>query len=268
MYWEDTYTFDDSIEMEYKYAGNYGAKGEKRQPKSKVTPEQIKRQNHTNKINKIRRLIKANFRMYDHFVTLKYRKGTRKSMAAVKDDLDKFLRRMRYAYKKLGTVFKFILRIEIGSQGGIHIHLIINRIPYQDTDSLISRIWEKITGGIASFENLRLLGDYQKLAEYFAKEPKEDTEGFKQLSLLDDHEKRELISVSTSRNLIRPQPVRKKYSHWTIRRVIKNGIIAKKGYIVDKDSIRQGVNPITGMSYLKYTLLKIIQFESELENGG
>lgn len=35
MYWRDKWDFTESIEYEYKFAGNYGAKGEKRQKKRK-----------------------------------------------------------------------------------------------------------------------------------------------------------------------------------------------------------------------------------------
>ena len=37
----DTYDLGDAIEHEHKFAGEYGAKGEKRAPKKKATPEQM-----------------------------------------------------------------------------------------------------------------------------------------------------------------------------------------------------------------------------------
>lgn len=60
-YWLDTFHFFNSIEYEFKFAGKYGAKGEKRMPKKKATPEQIKLQNQLNREIRVRRLIKANF---------------------------------------------------------------------------------------------------------------------------------------------------------------------------------------------------------------
>ena len=81
------YTFYDSVEYEYKFAGNYGAKGEKRAKRRKATPEQMKRQNQWIKETKVRRLIKANFRPGDLWETLKYPKGTRKPFADVVDDM-------------------------------------------------------------------------------------------------------------------------------------------------------------------------------------
>ena len=35
MYWKDTYEFLNSNDIEYKWEGKYGAKGEKRQKKKK-----------------------------------------------------------------------------------------------------------------------------------------------------------------------------------------------------------------------------------------
>ena len=56
----DIFRFGSSIEYEYKYKGNYGAKGEKRQPKKKATPEEIAKHNQYNKVKTVRRLIKSN----------------------------------------------------------------------------------------------------------------------------------------------------------------------------------------------------------------
>ena len=60
-YWHDIYSFSRSIEHEFKFAGRYGAKGEKRAKKEKATPEQIAKQNLRNKETRMRRLMKANF---------------------------------------------------------------------------------------------------------------------------------------------------------------------------------------------------------------
>ena len=54
-YWKDTWTFPNSNEYEYKFAGRYGAKGEKRQQREKATPEQIQKQNQSNREKKVRR---------------------------------------------------------------------------------------------------------------------------------------------------------------------------------------------------------------------
>ena len=50
---KDVYRFSNSNEYEYKYAGNYGAKGEKRYPKRKASEEQIRKQNQINRVKKV-----------------------------------------------------------------------------------------------------------------------------------------------------------------------------------------------------------------------
>ena len=60
MYWKDTYEFLNSNDIEYKWEGKYGAKGEKRQKKKKVTQEQIKKQNQWKKEREVWRKIRWN----------------------------------------------------------------------------------------------------------------------------------------------------------------------------------------------------------------
>lgn len=255
MYWKDKWSFTGSNEYEYKFAGKYGAKGEKQQKKKKATPEQVKKQNQINREKKMRRLIKGNFREADIWVCLKYPKGTRKPVGEVKKDLAKFLRGMRKAYKKSGVAFKFIYRMEIGKRGGIHIHILINRIP--GADRLIQQCWQQ---GRVNYENLCESGGYQALAEYIVKQP--DDEVMEQLSLFDKKERKELIRYSSSRNLVRPEPERKEYRRRTMRKILDavrsgDGPAPSPGYYIDRDTIHVGVNQFTGYTYLQYTEYKI-----------
>lgn len=210
----------------------------------------MKRQNQRNKCNRIRRLIKANFHPGDLWVTLKYPKGARPTLAEVKRDKTKFLGGMRNAYRKAGQPFKWICRLEIGKRGSIHMHLVINRI--RDSDTYIRRCWKP--GGV-SFTPLYEEGEYEQLAEYIAKElPPEILErtgggGAKAYSC-----------YSTSKNLVRPVPVRKKYRRRTVRRLVTEGPAPTPGYYIIRESITCGINPYTGMSYCRYT-------ERKLEEG-
>lgn len=250
-YEQKVYRFGESNEIEYSFLGKYGAKGEKRAPRKKATPEQIARQNQWNREKNVRRLIKANFRPWDLWCTLKYQEGTRKPVEEAKKDLSKALGKLRRAYKKAGFPFRFIYRMEMGERGGIHIHILANRL-YNcnvDTDVLIQRAW---SAGRVSFESIYEKGGYAALAVYIVKQPKtEEMEG--QLSLFPEEEKKKLLAFSTSRNLKRPQPERKKYSHWTMRRILNEELKPTLGYYIDRDSIIRGVNPFTGRSYLHYT---------------
>lgn len=253
--WKDTWRFHNSIEHEIKHAGNYGARGEKRAKRKKATPEQIREQNQKNRAKKVRRLIKANFLPGDIWATLKYHEGIRKPLSEVRDDMEKFLRQMRREYKKRGEALRFVYRMEIGKHGGIHIHFLVNRSGGKpDTDTLLQSIW---THGRVYYTSIYEEGGYQKLANYITKQPDEEVEG--QLSLFDDQERGDLIRYSSSRNLIRPKPERKVYRRRTVRKLIEQGPKPTKGFYIDPNSIRQGVNPYTGMSYYHYTEYRLEQ---------
>ena len=72
MYKRDIWTFKDSLEVEEKHTGRYGAPGQRREKKKKATPEQIKKQNQWMKVRKVRRLIKWNFTEGDYWLTFTY----------------------------------------------------------------------------------------------------------------------------------------------------------------------------------------------------
>lgn len=251
MYIQDKWVIKDSIEYEIKYSGKYGAKGERRAKRKKATPEVIKRQNQINREKKMRRLIKANFGEGDLWITIKYPKGTRKAVAEVKKDLRRFCESMRRKYKSHDTDLKFIYRLEIGKQGGIHTHMIVNRIRGTDTESIVQKSWKH---GRINYEPLDD-GDYSELAAYIVKEPDEETEN--QLSFLDVNERKEFVKYSSSRNLVRPAPERKEFSRRTVKKIVLEGPQPTEGYYIVKNSINMGINPYTGMSYIHYTERKV-----------
>ncbi|MDE7430604.1 MAG: hypothetical protein K2N34_01585 [Lachnospiraceae bacterium] len=256
-FWKDTYDCGDAIEYEFKYIGNYGAKGEKRAPRKKATPEQMAKQNLSNKIKRVRREIMLNFHPWDLWMTLKYPRGTRKTSKEVLKDVQDWTDKLRDRYKKAGEKLKWMRRIEIGRYGGIHVHILINRPrSIKDIDLVCKELWGR--AGI-NFQSLKEEGGYEQLAAYFCKKSKGDSEIEGQLSFLPEEDRKRCLSYSTSKNLIRPEDVltRKKYSHWTMRKIIMEGPKPREGYYIDKNSIRTGVNPFTGMSYFYYTEVRI-----------
>lgn len=254
-YRRDKYWFKNSIEYEFKYEGNYGAKGEKRATRKKPTPEQMAKQNQTNRENKLRREIKANFEESDPWTCLKYAKGTRLSVETVRKDLENFITRLRRAYKKTDTPLKFVYRMEVGERGGVHIHILTNKLPGGNTDTVIARLWKK--HGNINVTPIYETGGYKELADYIVKKPNE--EEYEQMSFFPREEQKHFVKYSTSRNLIRPEPERKAYRKWTLRRLIKEGPKPTPGYYIDKNSIVCGVNPYTGMSYYRYTENRIVK---------
>lgn len=252
MYWRDTWRFNGSIEYEFKYAGKYGAKGEKRGKRKRASPEQIKKQNQSIRENKVRRIIKANFTEDDLWCTVKYKAGERPPLEQVREDIKKFLRQVKAEYMKHGAGLKYIKRLEIGARGGVHLHILVNRIEGVNTDRLLQKLWPH---GRINYESLYESGGYADLASYIVKQPTDEIEG--QLSMFTEDECREFKSYSTSKNLIRPQPERKEYCRWTLRDLVENGPKPTPGYYIDKNSIVCGVNRYTGMSYYRYTEYRI-----------
>ena len=93
--------------VEKHYPGNYGAPGVKRSEKKKKTPEDVARQNRTNRVKKVQRLILANFKEGDWHLVLGYRKGERpETFQGAKERLKKFMDKMRAAFKRAGVPFK------------------------------------------------------------------------------------------------------------------------------------------------------------------
>lgn len=267
-YRKKVYRFKDSNEYEYIYAGKYGAKGEKRAKKKQLTKEQIKKQNQKNKEIRTRRLIKANFVQGDLWCCLKYPRGCRLPLEDVRKDLKKFINMVRKCYRDKGKEFKYVYRMEIGERGGIHVHILVNRIWNAQTDLILLKAWEEVlsrrkvkpvkaNSGLVDFKSIYETGGYQRLAEYIVEQPKEDSEEYKQLSMFAPVQQKQLLSISSSRNLIRPEPQIKDVHHWTVRRMLEEGPKVSKGYYVDKESIVCGINPYTGMSYYKYTEVRI-----------
>lgn len=155
--------------------------------------------------------------------------------------------------RKGGIPFKFVYRLEVGELGGIHIHMVINRIP--DSDILIEEKWKNASGGgHVYFSHIYEKGGMKKLAEYIVKKPTEEI--YEQLSLFPEEEQKKLIKYSSSRNLIRPKPTVKKLKKMPAGMATVEPK-PTKGYYIDKESIVCGVNPVTGKPYLHYIEYRI-----------
>ena len=248
------YTFPYSIEHEIKFKGKYGGKGEKRAPRVKATPEQIAKQNQRNREILVRRKIKENFDLGDHWTTLKLPKGMRITAEELNGLFRKFCTNLRGRYSRRGEVLKWIARMEIGKQGGAHIHVLINRI--RDSDKLITEVWRRLVE--KSSVNFRPMDDLgpDALGYYITKQPDEEVEG--QLSLFPEEDRKQFVRYRCSRNLKEPEPEIHAYKRRTVRKLIIEGLTATPGYYIVKESIYMGTNPFTGYSYISYTENRIL----------
>lgn len=269
------FRFKNSNEFEYRFKGEYGAKGEKRAPRKKKTKEQIKRINQINREIRIRRLLKLNFSPNDYWCCFKYPAGTKVSIEDMDENRKAFIKALARRFKKSEEELKYIYRMEIGERGGLHFHMVINRIWAEQTDVIINKCWSTVvknflkrngitvknTDGLCDYKCMYDTGGYDELAKYICKQPKEDSDVYEQLSLFPENERKKLIKYNTSRNLIRPEPEEQEFKHWTVKKMILEGPTPTEGYYIDQDSIISGINPFTGLSYLKYTEIKLDQTE-------
>ena len=154
-------------------------------------------------------------------------------MAAAKRDFRNFIRRLQNDYRRRGKPLQWIRNIEVGSRGAWHIHLVINRIP--DLDLMIRKAW---MNGRVTHQLLYEKGEFRELAAYMTKTPKTDRRIAES-------------NYSTSRNLPLPEPKRKRI-RWRSWRKIR----IPAGWYLDPEAVHEGINPITGHRYRKYTLLR------------
>lgn len=241
-YIQDTYYLKNSIEIEKKHTGKYGAPGQKREKKKRATKEEIQKQNQRNAEKKLRRIINANFAVDDLHIVLTYRKEHRPSPGEAKKELRNFFERVRRAYRNYNTELKYIVCTEYRNKA-IHHHIIMNDLIAgpMTTTKIIRQAW---TRGRPKFTLLDDTGEYKDLAEYIIKET---SETFRE----DDNPNK--LRYSCSRNLIRPVPERKIISAKTFSKEPK----PQKGYYIDKNSIYEGINPVTGFRYQYYTMIKL-----------
>ena len=235
-YIKKEWRFKNAIEVELFHSGKYGAPGQKRAKKSKPTPEQIEKRNQYNREKIARHKLREHFHVSDYFVTLTYQKEKRpQNMEECKADFAKFIRKIRTGYRKKGKELKWIRNIEVGSRGAWHIHLVVNRI--DGTDVMIQEAWQH---GKATIELMYAKGEFKRLAAYITKTPRT--------------EKRLVESdYSSSRNLPVREPIIKRYLYYRTWKDIK----IPDGYVLDEESVHEGINPFTGYQYRIYTLLKV-----------
>lgn len=234
------------IDVEEFHDGQYGAAGKKRQKKKRPSTEQIQLINRLNKTRRCRHKLLEYFLFGDYFVTWTYRKEERpENMKAALKDFQQAMRYVRKEYKKRGHEVRWIRNIEQGTRGAWHIHLVINRVP--GTADILEEAWRH--GGSYTIQIKKSSyfdEDFSRLANYMTKDGTA-TEKRKDGTL--GKPKIKEASYGTSRNMPLHEPYVDKLIRW------KKEVRPKKGYYIAK--IYDGVNPITGYKYRRYTMIRL-----------
>lgn len=237
-YIQETCIAGNTIEISRYYNFNHRPKGMARAEKTKPTTDQQKKNNERRAEKKLRLLLNANFGAGDYHIILNYAKELRPAdRKEMRENARKFLRQLRKEYKKQGKELKYIHVMEIGKKGAMHHHLVINRLDVE----IIRKAWTK---GRVHIYPLDDSGQYAQLASYLIKYTSAtlNTENALQGKRWD-----------SSRNLKKPVIIRKVIHRNTFRSEPKE----RKGYYIDKNSIKNYISNETGYQYMSYTLVKI-----------
>ncbi len=253
-----TYTFRRGgiIEVEEFHDGRYGAPGERRDEKRKPTKDRMQAVNAYNKQKRCRQRLLEYFDEGDCFATLTYQVSRRpEDMQHALADFQKMMRKVRREYAKRGKELRWIRNIERGTKGAWHVHLAVNEIG--ETASILQRAWEN---GAVYVSTIRLNDkiydeDFSKLAAYLTKD--ENTKRSR-----DGKEERPRVAESSygsSRNMPLPEPKVDKLKRW------REEPKPKKGYYIAH--VHEGVNPVTGHRYRRYTMIRLRKGERKDETG-
>ena len=238
-YIKETCRAGKTIEITKRFTTRFNKKGIARGENKKPTPEQMQVNNERNAETKLRRLINTNYGPGDLHIVLTYAKENRLIPEEVKNELEKFIRKIRAEYRKNEEELRYIMVTEYKNKS-IHHHLIANTIePVNVKD--FARLWKN---GRVKFTYLDKTGQYGELAAYLIKETRKTF--------------RESGSPSrkrwnASKNLKKPEIKKEiiKAKEW---RKVPEPV---KGYIIETDSIREGFHDFTGWPYQVYRMIRV-----------
>ena len=242
-----TFRGGEIIDITEYHDGNYGAPGKKRIKRDKPTREAVQKVNRMNKTQRCRWKMLTYINPGDLFATLTYRvKDRPASMLVAKEHFRKAIRYIRKEAKKRGCEIFWFRNIEHGTKGAWHIHLVIN-----ETGGMADILRESWPYGGIYIETIKLNDklydeDFTRLAAYMTKD--EHTEGLRSDGTPAKPRIRE-ASYSASRNMPLTDPETEKLIRW------KSEPLIKKGYFVTR--IHEGINPVTGYKYRRYTLFRL-----------
>lgn len=236
LYIQRTYKAGQTIAIHKTYSRRQGA-GIRRERGKGYTPDSMAKHNRKMAEREVAWVMHQNFRSgKDIHLNFTYPKANRPPPDIAKKDFARALDCMRKGMNKQDDPLKYISALGVGEKGGIHMHIVTNC-----TDvALLRKAWPH--GGV-HIEPLYANGDFSGLAKYFVNQEKEDGRGGIQI----------VGRWSCSRNLVRRPPKEKEIGAFNWR----EPPAPRKGYIIDVDSIEAGENPVTGIPYLFYRMVKI-----------
>ena len=204
-----------------------------RKPKTNPTPAAVAKVNRINQERDLTAKLNANFKPEDLWIVLSYpdRIPIEEAMARV----EKFKRNIRNRCKKAGVAFRSIEATGIGQlTNKPHHHIVLNA---EVTREMITRYWPE---EYVHIEFLWSSGNYDRVAKYMLKNAQESK----------DKRGKNARAYRCSRTIITPQArVEEMKRDMTID---PEDLQPRKGYYIDRDSVRTYWHPITGCLCYEY----------------
>jgi hypothetical protein len=227
--------------------GRYGAPGQRREKKKKLTEEQVRKINQYNKVQKCRHKLLTYIQPSDLWVTWTYEVERRPAdMKKAKKHFAKAMRKVRGEYHNKEQPLYWFRNIERGTKGAWHIHMVINAI--DGAEGILRSAWEH--GGVY-IEEIRLNDklydeDFTKLANYLTKD---EYTSYEKADGTPGKPRIKEASYNTSRNMPLKKPRTEHLVRW------KEEAKPMKGYYILR--IHEGINPVTGYKYRRYTMARL-----------
>lgn len=234
MYKKKITTAGDFITVKKVYAPRLGVH-DKRSPRARPTTEEMIKLNEAHAAERLTDLLHANFKKgKDLYLTLTYKDEPTAEQA--KAELERFLRKLRAAYKKEGKELRYISVTEFLNKR-IHHHLVINDVSMSEA---VMTLWQQ------GFVKLDIIStdDLSQLAAYLIKET---SQTFRSKSM---YGKR----FNSSRNLIQPKI---EYETIYTRRWRPSPPEIFRGARLIPEKTVNGINPFDGRPYQKAVYFKI-----------
>lgn len=218
--------------------------GRRRKPHEKPTVASVLAVNRRNMVRRIQRLVCANFGPGDGWLSLTFDDA---HLPAGYEDAKRlstnFIRRLQRRHRKRGMELKYIYALCQGRKSGRwHLHIIVNG----GVGGLeLRRLWGM---GDANRKDLYPDGNYTGLAEYMVKP--EEREDFAEGA---GGREKYRHAYASSLNLVDPPPVRD-----SVKQAEFDDPAPQPGFYIDKDSVYEGVNPISGRAYKSWVELPLL----------
>ena len=238
-----------TVEIERYFTARYGRRGQRSEDRVRPSPEDQTKIHNRRAEKNLRRILNANYGPGDFHLVLSYAKDKRdppRDPEAMKDDIAKFLRRMRKLYRDAGEDLKYIHVMETGSHGARHHHLVINSSE-RISVGMIQREWKH---GRIHVNPLDDSGNYAKLAAYLIKYT---------CRTVGTPEAMQGKRWNSSKNLIHPEPKVRiiMAREWFRTKDPKPPAKYSKQYVIDKSSIEIGLHSpeYGGFGFMRFTMV-------------